>query len=215
MRLLKPWPDPHTVNPNGKYGNRRHPISGRTKKHRGLDVAYSGLIYAPADGEVVHKADDWHAKPHWQQQRDTGGNTLIIKHAPDLYTVYYHLSRPSKLAVGAKVRTGDVLGHTGTTGASTGVHLHWETRSSRRWGADFDPHTVTDMTKSAANGATPDTSATPAEPAPLKVDGVMGANTWLRFQSYLKDKGYYKGRVDGIPGRLTYKAVQSYLNEVA
>jgi murein DD-endopeptidase MepM/ murein hydrolase activator NlpD len=206
MRLVKPWPDPHKI--RSGYGNRRHPITGRSKKHRGVDVAYSGLIYAPADGEVVRKSANLN-------KSTGGGYVLIVKHAPDLYTVYYHLREPSSLAVGAKVRTGDVLGHTGTTGASTGVHLHWETRSSRIWGSDFDPHTVTDMTKSAANGATPDTSATPGQPVPLKVDGVLGANTWLRFQSYLKDKGYYKGRVDGVPGRLTYKAVQSYLNEVA
>jgi murein DD-endopeptidase MepM/ murein hydrolase activator NlpD len=132
VRLLKPWPDPYTVNPNGKYGNRRHPITGRTKKHRGLDVAYSGLIHAPADGEVVHKGAALN-------KRTGGGYTLIVKHAPDLYTVYYHLREPSKLAVGAKVSTGDVLAHTGTTGASTGVHLHWETRKSRSFGTDFDP----------------------------------------------------------------------------
>ena len=145
MRLLKPWPDPHTVNPNGRYGNRRHPISGRTQKHRGLDVGYSGFIYSPADGEVVHKGKDLN-------KRTGGGYTLIVKHAPDLYTVYYHLREPSKLAVGAKVALGEVLGHTGTTGASTGVHLHWETRNARRFGTDFNPETVTDMTKSAANG---------------------------------------------------------------
>ncbi len=211
MRLVKPWPDPHKVNPNGGYGNRRHPISGKVRKHRGLDVAYSGLIYSPGDGEVVHKADDWHAKPHWQRQRDTGGNTLIIKHAPDLYTAYYHLREPSKLAVGAKVRTGDVLGHTGTTGASTGVHLHWETRRSRVFGTDFDPKTVTDMTTSAAS-ATPAPSVTPAK---LKVDGVMGPATWRALQAHLQKLGFYTGKIDGKPGPQTYRAVQAWLNSVS
>ena len=207
MRLCKPWPDPQTVNPNGGYGNRVHPITRKLKKHRGLDVAYNGLVYAPADGEVVHKGIALN-------KRTGGGYTLIVKHASDLYTVYYHLREPSKLAVGAKVRLGDVLAHTGTTGGSTGVHLHWETRSSKRWGTDFDPTTVTDMSKSAA-GATPATkSPTVAKIVPLKVDGIIGSNTWSRFQEYLASAGHYKGKIDGDPGKLTYKAMQSWLNKV-
>lgn len=207
MRLLKPWPDPHTVNPNGKYGNRRHPISERIKKHRGLDVAYSGLIYAPADGEVVHKGAALN-------KRTGGGYTLIVKHAPDLYTVYYHLREPSKLAVGAKVSTGDVLAHTGTTGASTGVHLHVETRSSRRWGSDFDPETVIDMSRSAADGATPGQSATATSSPKLVEDGILGRNTWGAVQRFLQAEGLYKGRINGVPGKTTIKALQQWLNGV-
>jgi murein DD-endopeptidase MepM/ murein hydrolase activator NlpD len=207
MRLLKPWPDPYTVNPNGKYGNRRHPITGRTKKHRGLDVAYSGLIYAPADGEVVHKGA--------ALNKSTGGGyTLIVKHAADLYTVYYHLREPSELAVGAKVSTGEVLAHTGTTGASTGVHLHFETRSSRRWGSDFDPETVIDMSRSAADGATLGPSATPSTPK-LVEDGVIGRNTWGAVQRFLQAEGYYKGKINGVPGKTTIKGLQQWLNGVA
>ena len=203
MRLLKPWPNPYTVNPNGKYGNRRHPISGRIKKHRGLDVAYSGLIYAPADGEVVHKGA--------ALNKSTGGGyTLIVKHAPDLYTVYYHLREPSKLAVGAKVSTGDVLAHTGTTGASTGVHLHWETRKSRLFGTDFDPETVMDMSRSAADGATPSQSATPK----LVEDGILGRSTWAAVQTMLQAEGHYSGRINGVPGKTTIRGLQQWLNEV-
>jgi len=203
MRLVKPWPDPYTVNPNGKYGNRKHPISGRVKKHRGLDVAYSGFIYAPADGEVVHKGAALN-------KRTGGGYTLIVKHAPDLYTVYYHLREPSELAVGAKVRTGEVLGHTGTTGASTGVHLHVETRSSRRWGTDFDPETVIDMSRSAADGATPVKSETPK----LVEDGILGGKTWGAVQRMLQAEGHYKGRINGVPGKTTIKGLQQWLNGV-
>lgn len=203
MRLVKPWPDPHKI--RSGYGNRRHPISGRVKKHRGVDVGYSGLIYAPADGEVVKKGANLN-------KSTGGGYTLIVKHDRDLYTVYYHLREPSSLAVGAKVRTGDVLGHTGTTGASTGVHLHWETRRSSRWGTDFDPETVTDMTKSAANSSQP---AKPIETPKLRVDGVMGPNTWRALQAHLQKLGFYSGKLDGKPGPQTYKAVQAWLNSVS
>jgi murein DD-endopeptidase MepM/ murein hydrolase activator NlpD len=201
MKLLKPWPEPHKI--RSGYGNRKHPISGRTKKHRGVDVAYSGLIYAPGDGVVVHKGANLN-------KRTGGGYTLIVKHTPKLFTVYYHLREPSSLAVGARVALGDVLGHTGTTGASTGVHLHWETRKSRRWGSDFDPHTVTDMSRSAADGATPSQIATPK----LVEDGILGRNTWSAVQRFLQAEGHHKGRINGVPGKTTIRGLQQWLNEV-
>ena len=115
---------------------RVHPISGKRKHHRGIDVAYNGPIYAPADGTIVHKGADLN-------KRTGGGYTLIIKHdQPRVWTVYYHLREPSPLLKGTKVFKGEVVGHTGTTGASTGVHLHFETRKSRRWGSDFDPESI-------------------------------------------------------------------------
>jgi murein DD-endopeptidase MepM/ murein hydrolase activator NlpD len=120
--------------------------------------------------------------------------------------------------VGAKVLTGDVLAHTGTTGASTGVHLHWETRKSRRWGSDFDPETVTDMSRSAANGDTPSTGATPTPQSAtpkLVEDGILGRNTWGAVQRMLQAEGHYKGRINGVPGKTTIKGLQQWLNEVA
>lgn len=115
---------------------RTHPISGRRKHHRGVDVAYHGEIYAPADGQVVHKGADLN-------KRTGGGYTLILRHRnPRVWTVYYHLREPSHLLKGSQVKRGEVIGHTGTTGASTGVHLHFETRKSRSWGSDFDPETI-------------------------------------------------------------------------
>ncbi len=131
MLLKKPWPRGEHI--RSGWGPRIHPISGRKKHHRGVDVAYHGNIYAPADGTVVHKGADLN-------KRSGGGYTLIIRHEnPRLWTVYYHLREPSHLLKGTRVKTGEVIGHTGTTGASTGVHLHFETRRSRQWGTDEDP----------------------------------------------------------------------------
>lgn len=131
MLLKKPWPRGEHI--RSPWGLRIHPISGRRKHHRGVDVAYHGLIYAPADGVVVHKGADLN-------KRSGGGYTLIIRHEnPRLWTVYYHLREPSHLLKGTRVKTGEIIGHTGTTGASTGVHLHFETRRSRQWGTDEDP----------------------------------------------------------------------------
>jgi len=134
MMLARPWPRGEVI--RSPWGMRVHPISGRRKHHRGVDVAYHGDIYAPADGVIVHKGADLN-------KRSGGGYTLIIRHEnPRVWTVYYHLRQPSHLLKGTRVKRGEVIGQTGTTGASTGVHLHFETRRSRQWGTDFNPETI-------------------------------------------------------------------------
>lgn len=140
MRLSPPWPDRYTINKNSPYGWRIHPITGKKKFHHGVDVAapIGTQLVAPADGVVVKKGSG-----------ASGGNTLIIKHAKDLYTVYYHLQKPSALAVGANVSKGDPIALVGNTGASTGPHLHFETRRSSTWGDTFDPLDVLDFNEDA------------------------------------------------------------------
>jgi len=155
MTLMKPWPRGERI--RSPWGYRQHPISGKRKKHRGVDVAYHGDIYAPADGTVVHKGADLN-------KRTGGGYTLILKHdQPRVWTVYYHLREPSHLMKGTRVRRGEVIGQTGTTGASTGVHLHFETRRARAWGSDFDPRTILSGQYAAEH---PPRSERPSEPAP-------------------------------------------------
>ena len=114
MKLSNPWPAGETI--RSPWGMRTHPITGRRKKHRGVDVGYNGPIYAPADGKVVHKGVSLN-------KRTGGGYTLILEHqSPRVWTVYYHLREPSRLLKGTKVKRGEVIAHTGTTGASTGIH---------------------------------------------------------------------------------------------
>ena len=124
LRLVQPWPDPYTINKRSPYGPRIHPITGKRTFHHGIDVAMpqGTPLTAGADGVVAHKGSG-----------GSGGNTLLLKHAGGMHTVYYHMQRPSPLAVGAPVKTGDVVGYVGTTGASTGPHLHFELRRSRTW----------------------------------------------------------------------------------
>jgi len=131
MKLSEPWPEPYTVNARSPYGWRVHPITGKRKFHHGVDVAcpVGTPLTAPADGQIVHKGSG-----------ASGGYTLIVKHAPDLFTVYYHLSKPSHLLKGTKVQRGEVIAHSGNTGASTGPHLHFEVRHpTRTWGQTVDP----------------------------------------------------------------------------
>ena len=127
---MQPWPDPYTINARSPYGPRRHPITGKTTMHHGIDVAMpvGTRLTAPAPGTVVHKGNN-----------GSGGVTLIIRHEGNMHTVYYHLRRPSPHAIGATVNTGDFIAESGNTGASTGPHLHFELRRSRTWGDTIDP----------------------------------------------------------------------------
>jgi murein DD-endopeptidase MepM/ murein hydrolase activator NlpD len=189
MKLQKPWPDGYAVNKNSPYGYRTDPITKRRKFHHGIDVALpvGTPLIAAADGTVVHKGSG-----------SDGGNTLIIQHAPDLYAVYYHLQKPSALAKGAKVSQGDVVALSGNTGRSTGPHLHFEVRKSRKWGDTVDPMP---FFSKAGN------------PHQLVTDGILGRNTWAAIQRMLTAKGYYKGLVTGRKDRTTVQALQLFLNE--
>ncbi len=100
------------------FGMRRHPIQGYNKMHKGVDFAApTGTpIYAAGDG-VVEMAG----------RRGGYGNYIRIRHNGQLKTAYAHMSRfASGVSTGSRVRQGDVIGYVGTTGASTGPHLHYE-----------------------------------------------------------------------------------------
>ena len=196
MKLHNPWPTGRSINKNSPYGWRVHPITGKRKKHRGVDVGYKGLVRAPADGKVVHKGADLN-------KRTGGGYTLILEHSePRVWTVYYHLREPSPLRKGTKVKRGEVIAYTGSTGASTGVHLHFETRRSRSWGTDFDPETILGQAQDIPK---------PDKPK-LVEDGAIGLQTWGAVQRMLQADGFYKGRINGVPGKSTVLALQKFLN---
>lgn len=100
------------------YGFRRHPVLGRRKQHHGIDIAApTGTpVYATADG-VVEKA--YYSRSY--------GRVIYLDHGADFETRYAHLSGMA-VAPGARVRKGDLIGFVGSTGRSTGPHLHYEIR---------------------------------------------------------------------------------------
>ena len=110
--LMQPVPGPITSN----YGLRMHPILGYSRMHRGLDfrAAYGTPILAAADGRVTGAG--W-AGGYGRQVR--------IAHSGGLATSYSHMSRIS-VSPGTRVRRGQVIGYVGSTGLSTGPHLHYE-----------------------------------------------------------------------------------------
>ncbi|NND85281.1 MAG: peptidoglycan DD-metalloendopeptidase family protein [Acidimicrobiia bacterium] len=108
------------------FGYRTHPISGVRKLHTGVDYgAGSGTpIYAANRGRVIYSG--WYGGY---------GNTIIIDHGGGLTTLYAHQSR-LRVSSGQEVALGDRIGDVGTTGYSTGPHLHFETREN---GIPVDP----------------------------------------------------------------------------
>ena len=102
------------------FGYRIHPVTGGLKHHKGLDMAApTGTpIHAAADGTV--REAGWHGGY---------GNLVVLQHTSVYATAYGHMSRihPS-MAPGLRVRQGDVIGYVGSTGMSTGPHLHYEVR---------------------------------------------------------------------------------------
>lgn len=103
------------------FGMRRHPISGYTAFHRGMDfAAKSGTpIYASGDG-VISKAI---------KSTKGYGIHIVIKHPNGYETLYAHMTSHARgMYKGKRVTQGQVIGYVGSTGMSTGPHLHYETR---------------------------------------------------------------------------------------
>lgn len=100
------------------FGMREHPVLGGHRIHKGIDLAapVGTPVYAPADGTVARA--DWFS---------SYGLYIQIEHGASMETRYGHLSRVN-VAAGQQVHRGDIIGFVGTTGRSTGPHLHYEVR---------------------------------------------------------------------------------------
>ena len=114
------WPLANHFYISSEYNPRNNPISGRAEFHSGLDIPapYGTSVLAAADGEVIYSA-----------RRGGYGNTIMIDHGSGLVTLYGHNS--SLVArVGQQVKKGDVIARVGSTGNSTGNHVHFEVRKN-------------------------------------------------------------------------------------
>ncbi|TAH35904.1 MAG: hypothetical protein EYC62_03845 [Alphaproteobacteria bacterium] len=100
------------------FGMRRHPILGYSKMHEGVDFGAGMGTPVLAAGDGVVKQKGWNGGY---------GHYIEIQHNREYATAYGHLSRYAKtLNVGGRVHQGDVIGYVGSTGLSTGPHLHYE-----------------------------------------------------------------------------------------
>ncbi len=98
------------------FGSRISPLSGMPKFHEGVDIAapYGSAIYAPADGKISFAGS-----------KGGYGNALVLDHGYGVSTMYAHTSA-FYVKEGDKVKRGQMLAAVGSTGASTGPHLHYE-----------------------------------------------------------------------------------------
>ena len=100
------------------FGKRKHPILGFTKMHTGTDFA------APTGTPIMASGDGVVTRAQWC---GGGGNCVKIKHNSTYQTVYAHMSKFGRgIKKGVKVRQGQIIGYVGSTGLSTGPHLHYE-----------------------------------------------------------------------------------------
>ena len=103
---------------SSSYGKRKHPILGFTKMHTGTDFA------APKGTPIMASGDGLVVRAKWC---GGGGNCVKIKHNSVYQTVYAHMSKFAKgIKKGARVKQGQIIGYVGSTGLSTGPHLHYE-----------------------------------------------------------------------------------------
>jgi murein DD-endopeptidase MepM/ murein hydrolase activator NlpD len=124
---------------SSRYGMRRHPILGYRRMHAGMDFrARSGTpIYAATDGRV-----------DFAGRHGGHGNYVRLRHAGNMGTGYAHMSRIA-VSAGQRVRRGQVIGYVGSTGLSTGPHLHYE---MYRGGQTIDPSSVRFVTRAELEG---------------------------------------------------------------
>lgn len=126
---------PGTVRVSSSRGPRADPIDGAEKDHKGVDISApeGTAVIATADGTVVYAGA---ADPASDHLRSLLGSHVVVEHGETGFvTLYAHLSR-TDVEEGAIVRSGQTLGAVGSTGRSTGAHLHYQVM---RGGVSLDP----------------------------------------------------------------------------
>jgi murein DD-endopeptidase MepM/ murein hydrolase activator NlpD len=125
------WPTPSSNRVTSRYGNRWHPIFKEYRKHNGIDIgaSYGASVMAADSGVIIIS-----------EYSSSYGNYIVISHGNGITTLYAHLSK-RLVKEGDKVAQGSVIGKIGSTGNSTGPHLHYEISKN---GATVNPLTYYD-----------------------------------------------------------------------
>lgn len=139
------WPVPGFYRLTSGFGWRIHPIYGTRRHHNGTDVSSAGIhgtkILAAKSGVVTTS-----------EYSSSYGNYVVVSHSDGYQTLYAHMSRRA-VSVGDIVKQSDVLGYVGSTGASTGSHLHYEVwKDGERTDAELYYPNLDDIFIRAYNG---------------------------------------------------------------
>lgn len=124
LNILQKVPCISPINPDNKqrvsseYGKRFHPIDQKYKVHKGIDIATNigTTVHSTAEGKISKIVFS----------KKGYGNYIVVKHKYGYSTKYAHLSLIYVLKVGQEVKLGEIIGFVGSTGKSTGNHLHYE-----------------------------------------------------------------------------------------
>lgn len=116
------WPVKGKYRISSHYGYRNHPLSGTKKFHSGVDIAVelATPVYAAGSGNVIYAG-----------RKGGYGRCIIIQHQFGFISIYGHLSAYYTTA-GREIKQGQAIGFVGSTGQSTGNHLHFEIRKNKR-----------------------------------------------------------------------------------
>lgn len=126
------WPLPSPFGQDyvtSEYGYREHPVYGGNRFHSGIDIGADGgtPIFAAADGKIILR-----------EYYGGYGYTIMIDHGSGVVSLYAHQSAYGDFQVGDYVVAGDTIGYVGTTGTSTGNHLHFETRLNGEYASPWN-----------------------------------------------------------------------------
>lgn len=189
-----------------RFGKRT--LNGTTRQHNGIDLVAKTTSGASAtDYITAHTGGTVQAVGY-----DAGaGNYVNIQVDSSTIMVYYHLKEKSSLKVGAAVKKGDKIGYMGSTGNSTGAHLHWGIKKDGKW---IDPEPYLDKDYPVEEAKATQTYVTVKLPVLKK--GAKGEQV-KALQALLIGYGYKmtdaNGKVYGVDGSFggaTEKAVKAY-----
>jgi hypothetical protein len=189
-----------------KFGNRT--VKGVPSFHNGID-----LVARVPDGSSAVDYITAHTGGSVQSvgYDKSAGNYIKIQVSPDTIMVYYHLKEKSGLKVGSVVKTGQIIGYMGSTGNSTGAHLHWGIKKDGKW---IDPEPYLDKDYLVQEAKATQTYVTVKLPVLKK--GAKG-NQVKALQALLIGYGYKMTDangtaygVDGSFGGATERAVKAY-----
>jgi hypothetical protein len=153
--------------------------------HNGIDYGGTFDVLAAADGKVIRKGAN-------MSKANGYGHSLTIDHGSGIRTLYAHGDHASRFKVGDRILKGEVVYRSGSTGASTGPHLHFEVH---RNGKTVDPTPFFNN-----DGLSPTVG--------IPVNGKLDRATWRVWQLVLKKDWGYIGVIDGIPGKMSWSAIQ-------
>ena len=116
------------------WAERINPVTGQVEIHRGLDIATVGSkpVYSMLTG-IIHSKGTDSSQGNWVVIYDNNPNSQFYGYA----TRYMHLVAQPLLPVGSSIQAGQYVADEGTTGSSTGIHLHVEMQDLNRWGGEW------------------------------------------------------------------------------